>query len=763
MLKIRLENELGYSQDLPLNSKSLQIGTYLSYLEVDASQDPLEQIIVNGSPFELERDNDVVVIPCYFEMNQTCVVQIKSQNQSLRYSFTYSDSLKVEKKSIEALADFHRRSVEWIGVGTSSVDHVIRGIQEGQIPLLHVLDPLTGIHDQSLLEMIEAALPFALNICTKPRQHLRIEEEILDVELVKRIGPAALQHLSSHSEHWRARTITGLVPSRLRAEVYEDDVNIYENLFFRMVIEKLLILISEKDADIKKALAQKNSLIDWDQYGQIMKDYKRSEFLYKLLPKYDYETEAGVKGELEEMRSRLKRLEKLLTTIVSTAFFQGIDRHRKLELPIQPTNIIKMDNRYQEMFKLWNKLLEYEGNQKIQDISSSAVLNPNHYYQAYVQIVLLYSFHLMDYRFSGDSSVTVSENGAIKLNVLVTNDHFEIACRSVANRCLSEYVELKLTEILHHEARLPMACEIGDIAEELGLYYDVCEWRGLDTILFKRKPTPTLERSISNLFKKVKDESPHLTRDSKYQLETMDKVWRKWLSEEFLRIKGPRKFTIRIQPVLGSVGRDEIDLKKNTAALLDGGLVANPSGNIDQSIFVLPLDLFKYSDVKNEQVIHRLINFGEAYLNGDATAWGNYRVGMLPISQTEIHSMQRFIKLLSLHISKLSMEWGIAEVMCPSCGAEHIEAIDHTSWRCKSDTCKVQWGTTRCNDGCGSEYTWIKPSFDGNHVNLEADSPLELLLKKESMFGRLTITDFEWTKERGSTKLVPRCPKCGTV
>lgn len=763
MLKIQLANELGFSQELPLSNKSIQLSTGLNYLEIDATEDDaLEYVMLNGSIVELESVRGTIV-PCRFEMDQTCEVQIKSGQHVLRYAFTYADACRIEEQTVQAIADFHRRVLEWLGDGPSSPDHVIRGIQEGHIPLLHILDPLTGIDDQSILEEIEAALPFALNICTRPRQHLRAEEEILDVELVKRVGPAALQHLASHSEHWRARTITGLVPSRLRADVYEDDFNIYENLFFRMVIEKLLSIIGEKDAEIMKALAQKNALIDWDRYGHVVKDYKRSEFLYKLLPDYDYEAEELVKGRLEEMRIRLKRLERLLTTIVSTSFYQGIDRNRRLELPVRPTNIIQMDRRYYEMFKLWNRLLQHENSKKTQDNATPAVINPEQYYQSFVQILLLYSMHLMGSQFEEESKVLVTGNGAIRVSVALSERRFQLSCRSVTNRGGTDGLEIKLTERLRHDILLPKSCEIDHVSTELIQYADLCEWSGADSMRFLRKPTPAEERALGNLFKNFRENNPQFTGEQKYKIDTMDKAWRKWLSEEFLKIKECRTYAIHVQSAFVSIGHDEIDIRKQTLAILNGGLVLAKSRAVDQTIFALPMDLSKHMNLKSKYLARRLINYGEAYLSGDAADWGDYRVGMLPVSQTEVQSAQRLIKLLTLNISKKSMEWGMADISCPSCGSEQVEAIDKTSFRCRNDSCHVQWGTTRCKAGCGSPYEWINPLYEPGRVNLGVSSPLEEILQMESMFGRLTVTDFELVEENDQTKLIPRCPKCGVA
>lgn len=272
--------------------------------------DIVKEILVNGEIILYDNKDNIIVIPCLFTIENICTIEINYDNEKIRYTLKYDKSIAIDSKIIESLGDFHRRTVEWLGQGRFNIDKLIQGIEDGRINILHILDPLTGFDNASFSEDIKNTIPFALNICTTPRQHLRVEDEIVDVEIVKMISPVFLQYLSSHSEHWKARTITDLVPSRMLVQVYEDDINIYENIFFRMYIEKILLYVSEKDTDVKKALAQKNSLIDWEQYGTMLSDYKRGEMLRKLLPEYDFYEEDFRREEFKELIGTLENLKK---------------------------------------------------------------------------------------------------------------------------------------------------------------------------------------------------------------------------------------------------------------------------------------------------------------------------------------------------------------------------------------------------------------------------------------------------------------------
>jgi hypothetical protein len=762
-MKVELVNDFGFCEELPLKNKVYTLSTYLNYIKIEVGSESIEDIVINDEPYEYKKDTTTLLLPCYFTLENTCTVQLSYNKQKIRYLFKYSISLEINKKTIESLADFHRRTMEWLGEGVHEIDKLISGINDGKINLLHILDPLTGFDDQSILDDIKNVLPFALNICTKPRQHLRVDEEILDVELVKRIRPAALQYLASHSEHWMSRTVTGLIPSRLKAEVYEDDINIYENIFFRMVINHLQTYLSLKDDEVRKAIAQKSSLIDWEQYGKVFKDYKRTEILNRLLPKYDFDTEELKRLEFEELMEKLFALEKQLSSIISTGFYQGITKYKTLPLPIQPTNIIRMDNRYNEIFILWNKLVELEKIKNTQqDITGATNNDVTDFYLLYVQVVLLYSFNLLGYNAIKESKIICHQNGYVSVDAYYRDSNFDIHCSTNFEKDVYSYISIEFVERLNHKAKVPRIFELSDYIQE---FEEFCELSPNDPsiLIFKQRPSLDTQKMLNNIYKKARDENPTISREMKHKIEIMDKEWRKFLSNEWVKLKEPRSHIIKIYPLLSSIGNDGLDLKKNSESIFNGSLSFEQDSLNSSVMFLMPTDIYKFEGMKDNNLIYRILNYGESYNMNDASKWGNYKVGLLPISQTEINSTQRLMKLVSLHLNKLSIEWGIATKECPSCGSNNIEKIDSNTWTCKNNGCRILWGKTKCTSGCQEEYEWIRPSMEITNLDLDTLSPFEILLKKESIFDRLTITDFELFSENSSVRYLPKCPKCGST
>lgn len=195
--------------------------------------------------------------------------------------------------------------------------------------------------------------------------------------------------------------------------------------------------------------------------------------------------------------------------------------------------------------------------------------------------------------------------------------------------------------------------------------------------------------------------------------------------------------------------------------LLDSTITYSDVSDNVSKIFVFPTDLYKFEKIENSSLISRVINYGESYDSKDSTMWGNYKVGIIPISQTEINSTQRLIKLVSIHLNRLAVEWGLAEDSCPLCESHDVIKVDSDTWKCKNHDCGILWGTTNCSSGCGESFSWIRPAIEISKSDIEERNPLKLILKKESIFDRLTITDFDFIEENEVIKYVPKCPKCG--
>ena len=760
-MKLFMKNSLGYSKELFVKSQTIHLSTFFNYLQLTTTEQTLQEVIINDRIFPCQKNEEGhYIIPCYMSRENHTTIQLLIDQKMTRLVIKYTEELYVGDSLIDSFADFHHSVEKWLQGEKKSIDDLIEAIKGGDINLLQIINPLTGFDDESLLEDIYNVLPLALDICTKPRQHLRMEEEILDVELVKQITPSSLQHLASHSEHWRSRTITGLIPSRLRAEIYEDDINIYENIFFKMVIQAIGNYVEKKHAEVKNAIMQKDTLHDWEFYAAEINDYHKLEMLQSLLPEYDSETEKGIQKQFQEIRDRIITIEKQLSSIFSTPFFQSIDATKRLALPIQPTNIINMDNRYHELFKVWNKLL-FLNNKPQEEVTGASIVNVDEYYQAYVQVLSIYSLHLLGYEFHENSVVEMKGEHTIHFSFSFHNNYCVISAQN-QQKGLDNHVRFKIEESLLYEVYVPESFPVSfkEYEEEL-VFKEI--WKDNQQILvFRKKPSISLEKKLSQVVKKYMDEYKGITKDKKINLKKLDVQWRKVLSEELAKMTINRTFELNVHSLFRHLGGSESSLQKYTDYILE----TNPSSDQEAHIYMLPFDLQDFSKVENFSLLQRLVNFGEALTEVDSPKYGNYRSGILPISQTDLRSIQRLSKLFNLFIYRQLIYWKKELTECPACKSSKISKTDQHSWKCLEANCQMTWGITKCASGCQEYYEWMKPIIKPKSIkypkpNVEGNQ-LEMILLNEMLFDRSVITAFDFQINKANEFIYqPRCPKCG--
>lgn len=154
------------------------------------------------------------------------------------------------------LADFGKRLEAWCRRTDKSVAALFEALRSGALTLLSRANPLSGLSTDYAFDEILKECSSLLEICERPRLHLHVEESVRPIGVVRKSGPAAIKHLARHSEHWEARTVSGLRPARLLAQVLEDDWQLYENRFVVTLVRKLQRYLQLACKDINERLEQ---------------------------------------------------------------------------------------------------------------------------------------------------------------------------------------------------------------------------------------------------------------------------------------------------------------------------------------------------------------------------------------------------------------------------------------------------------------------------------------------------------------------------
>lgn len=756
-MRIYLVNAVGKTE-LPLESSKHILSLYNNYLfiEMDSRSSVKAETVFESRNI----DPDNKIIPIIWESDNKSAVIIRSEGNTLKYQFQLDSVSVVPAEEVENLLKFSTQMANnFTYCKEYKVEELYDAIKRDNVALIIEKTPYSGYDDQSLLNKISETVPMVMDICSHPKQSLRTEEAVLDVNLVKRVNSRTLDYLSSHSEHWKARTLNGLIPNRLRADILEDEINIYENLFFRMAVDDILKYVHRQAVSIEKTIEQNDNAIDWNAYGEELFDYKRIRVFEQLLPDYDIVQRQNENTLLRSLLNQWRKLEKNFSTIEASQFFRSIDKKKHISRNIKPTNIIKKDSRYNALYRLWCEIQRQnvqDQNDSI-DLSGGGRLPINNCYSLYVTSLLLYVFKLLDCTVESDSKFMVTKNGQMIVKAWFESDNIRYVVESNINKYGASEIKITFVEKVKSEYAIPEGVFPLIDSIKRAMPKEAVLDENNRKIIFYQLPSENEQRQLKNIFHLSKSAKKGISGEERAIQKSADNSWRLWLEDLFAsgEIKNSRSESLVISPQYIIIENSEAGVDRYTSNLLDG-----TKGNV---IYALPIGLGEYrKNVKSSKLLYRLLNYGEKYLDDDAKRWGNYRTGIIPIAQSEINSAQRLMKLISIHSSRQQIIWGGERIICPICGSSNCTQEGADSWRCKNVECGVLFGKTKHSDGCGKRYEWTRPSVDIKSKDIDLNDTLSIMLKKEIIFDRLTITDFEFEKQSdGKIRYIPVCPICG--
>lgn len=758
-MRVSIKTPCG-SELLELKNQQKRLNSPLSLLEIEADANEQCEVQIGKSKAQCTQGKHTFrIVP---NNKNHRVALIRHNNVLSNIQFDYAGTNLIEEKSIENLMHFQEslKSLECSNNGKYSITDLFNAIELGEITLLSITKPLTGYDNKSLLDKLEAALAQKIRaICSSPKQGIRTDELVQDVSMVKRINTNTLTHLSSHTEHWKTRTLSGLIPKRLKADIIEDEINIYENLFFKMAIDDIAEYVTSQITTLKKVMNKNDKAIDWEEYGMKINDYNRSALLQKLMPGKDTETLSNENKTYREALNRWLKISKILVSIRSSSFYQKLDRKKRISKTVHLTNILKNDQRYKALYDIWTlvrKERQKEQKEK-QGTSNDITSSVEQYYYTYSVLSLVYSMYLQDILFDDSSYFQVDANGALQLYAQAEDEFFKYKLVSKKDEFGTPVLDLTITEIVNVE--FPLEVDWDFDKEQLNNIANVISVStSLRKVFVHKKLTSEERTSIREL---IHIRQSELKRKSKVEQEHYKKItaiWNKFVDDINMNemVHNSAERNISIVPLLYNVSPDGNAINRLANELFDGAK--------SYVCYLMPNSMEQYSEITNEGILRKLFNYGEAFSSQDSNLWKNYRVASLPVTQNDIGSIQRLMKYISLHKTELIMEIeDNAPTRCPICGSVHITNIGANTWKCNNSDCGIEWGKTRCIKGCQEYFYWIKPDGVFELNDFERDNKCTYIMQKDSLFDKYIITDFEFEIiENNRLKPYPVCPKCGT-
>ncbi len=253
--------------------------------------------------------------------------------------------------------------------------------------------------DFEWLYIMEDTIRYLDNILRNPNRFIVNQEEIVKVELARRITVESIRHLSKHTSFIQKIEDNGDVkPSKILNINKDESYDTYENRLIYTLIGNMTSFLEIKKKELISASSIKdNKKATFQAKSKIGKEIVSLEFNYSS-SLIDIEK---VKGE-EPLDKRIERLEADISMLTNTEVYKTLKKLHvaKVIPPIKKTNVILKNTNFQYAMKLWDFLQTHVANDtKI--IKSNKTYEDNGILKEYMNDTFLLNYLAMDTLSSG--------------------------------------------------------------------------------------------------------------------------------------------------------------------------------------------------------------------------------------------------------------------------------------------------------------------------------------------------------------------------
>lgn len=233
--------------------------------------------------------------------------------------------------------------------------------------------------DEIWVKAIEDCLSSLDELIRNPNHFIAETEEVLPIELTKKITGRSISHLGRHTDYIHPDENGEITPTKMLNVFREDSLLTYENKFLNTLINRLYMFVSKRyrvakeyGADEKlESFEFENSFSHGEGKGRIRISIEYSE----------RDLASDVKGKMQGtgLWGRVERLNDIVTGYINSSFVKSMDRNF-VRPPIMRTNAIIKNKYFRECLALWEFIESYDDagygitvDENIKDISEEHI------------------------------------------------------------------------------------------------------------------------------------------------------------------------------------------------------------------------------------------------------------------------------------------------------------------------------------------------------------------------------------------------------
>lgn len=215
------------------------------------------------------------------------------------------------------------------------------------------------IEDEEWINIMEETIPYLDNILRNPNRFIINEEEIVKIELARKITVESIKHLSKNTNLIQDfdKETGDVRPSKILNINKEESYDTYENRFIYSLIQnmKFFIVRRKKSIELRAEIKERNNKkIEYQGISKVQQE--NVNISIQLSTNLDSKN----KSYSNSILARIEKLEQKIVDLTCSEVYKILDKkHMSLVTsPIKKTNVILKNVNFQYAVKLWNFMQE---------------------------------------------------------------------------------------------------------------------------------------------------------------------------------------------------------------------------------------------------------------------------------------------------------------------------------------------------------------------------------------------------------------------
>ena len=282
--------------------------------------------------------------------------------------------------------------------------------------------------DLTWVEAIEDAIIPLDNIIRNPRRFIVQEEEIVNIELARKISPESIRHLAQHTNMIAKVEDDSVTPNRILNIFKEESFETYENRFIYTLLINLQYFISKRLKAIDESVDGNNvtSILFKDNF-RIGKENVKCSFEMTIdSPGFKMDGDLlNVDPEKLSKFQRIERIKKILYDFQNSPLIKSLHGTSLVRPPIMRTNVLQKNPDFKKAKALWDFIETYrEAGFNIEVTETNEIPSDKYLSDLYSTMVLNYS--LLKHHIGSEGEYEPQKRRKVITPQLIERTFFEV-------------------------------------------------------------------------------------------------------------------------------------------------------------------------------------------------------------------------------------------------------------------------------------------------------------------------------------------------